>query len=105
MEEVLLISDVAAILHNILIRMGQREAFAEEAGDSEILLELYNEEEEKFAQSTFERITNETLEIAAVAEEMEEESEGIMIRELAMTNNHCFHNLQAEFVGKYSDTT
>lgn len=80
-------------------------ALAEEAEASEILKKLCNEEEERFAQSTFERITNETLEITAVAGKLEEESERIMIREFAMTRNQCLQSLQAEFARKYSSTT
>lgn len=74
MEEVLLISDVAVILHSLLIRMGQKREFSQEGAASKILMELYDEEEEKFAQSILERIINETLENTAVPEKVEEES-------------------------------
>lgn len=74
-------------------------------GTSKILMALHDEQEENFAQSTFERITNETLEMTAVADKLEEESRRTMIREFTMTSNQCFHSLQAEFHRKYSRTT
>lgn len=97
-EEVLIFSAVCVILHDLLIRMGGKRALSEDGEGSDIVMGLYEEENEKLAQSTLQGNASKMTHRESVSDTVEAEAESIMVREFGFTGQPCFRSLQNELV-------
>lgn len=84
-EEVLIVSEVCVILHNLHMKMGEKGAFNEDGEGSDILMELQEEVNEKIGQRTLEVNASRIANRAYVADKVEAEAEAerIMIRDFS----------------------
>lgn len=103
-NEILKITNVCVILHNMMVRMNQNGDLTEEMGEDDAVTEIMDMEQEMSEQSWIEYNENVVLVQESREEQLEAEGERLIMKEYFLTNVYEHESLKEELIKKVNST-